>query len=125
MSERLLSPARVRLSLTIGLLLLAIAIPSQRLHAQILYGSIVGLVKDGQGATVPGATVTIVNKETNLTRDSTTNEEGTYSFVNVLAGTYDVKVALQGFREAVRVDVPVSAGQIARVEVTMEVGTLT
>ncbi len=43
----------------------------------------------------------------------------------MLAGTYDVKVSLQGFREAVRVNVPVSVGQIARVEVTMEVGTLT
>jgi hypothetical protein len=125
MSERLPSRARVRLSLTIGLLLLAIAIPSQQLHAQILYGSIVGLVKDGQGATVPGATVTIINKETNLTRDTTTSEDGAYSFVNVLAGTYDVKVSLQGFREAVRVNVPVSVGQIARIEVTMEVGTLT
>src|SRR5687768_18351169 len=124
MSELLPAQVRVRLSLTIGLLLLAIAIPTERLHAQLLYGSIVGLVKDGQGATVPGAVVTIVSKETNLTRDITTNEDGTYSVVNVLAGTYDVKVSLQGFREAVRVNVPVSVGQIARIDVTMEVGTL-
>ena len=73
----------------------------------------------------PRRAVTIVSKETNLTRDTTTNEDGTYSLVNVLAGTYDVKVSLQGFREAVRVNVPVSVGQIARIEVTMEVGTLT
>ncbi len=74
--------------------------------SQVLYGSIVGVVKDAQGATVPGATVTIVNKETNLTRDTVTNSEGAYSLINVPAGTYDVKISLQGFREGVRSNVP-------------------
>ncbi len=54
--------------------------------SQVLYGSIVGVVKDAQGAAVPGATVTIVNKETNLTRDTVTNAEGAYSLINVLPG---------------------------------------
>ena len=55
---------------------LAIGLAAVPVTAQILYGSVVGVVKDAQGATVPGATVTIVNKETNLTRDSVTNAEG-------------------------------------------------
>ena len=70
--------------------------------AQILYGSVVGIVKDSTGAIIPGATVTIVNKETNLTREATTNAEGAYSLINVLPGPYDVKVSLTGFREVVR-----------------------
>ena len=45
----------------------------------MLYGSITGVVKDAQGSAVPGATVTIVNKETNLTRDTVTNTEGAYN----------------------------------------------
>src|SRR4051812_38046503 len=49
---------------------LAIAITAPAALAQILYGSITGVVKDPQGGTVPGATVTIVNKETNLTKDT-------------------------------------------------------
>ena len=57
---------------------------------QTLYGSIVGLVKDAQGAVVPGATVTIVGKQTNLTRESITDAQGNYSFVNVLPGPYDL-----------------------------------
>ena len=60
-----------------------IAIPSE---AQILYGSIVGAVKDPSEAAIPGATVTATQKETNLSREATTNAEGLYSFTNVPAG---------------------------------------
>ena len=46
------------------LIVLAFSMTATAAHAQILYGSVVGVVKDAQGASVPGATVTIVNKET-------------------------------------------------------------
>ena len=86
---------------TIGTLL-TICLSVTPAISQVLYGSIVGVVKDAQGAAVPGATVTVVNKETNLTRDAVTNAEGAYSVINVLPGVYDVKISLQGFREGVR-----------------------
>jgi hypothetical protein len=92
--------------------------------AQILYGSVVGNVTDAQGAVVPGATVTITHKETNLTREATTNEAGVYTLTNAVPGTYDVKVALSGFREFVKTNVPVGAGQISRVDVRLELGAL-
>src|SRR6185436_12189471 len=40
--------------------------------AQILYGSVVGAVRDASGAVMPGATVVIVNRENNLTLETTT-----------------------------------------------------
>ena len=92
--------------------------------AQVLYGSITGVVKDAQGAAVPGATVSIVNKETNLTRDTVTNTEGAYNLINVPPGAYDVKISLQGFREGVRSNVPVTIGQISRIDMSLEVGTV-
>jgi hypothetical protein len=95
------------------------------LAAQTLYGSIVGVVRDAQGSVIPGATVTIVNVETNLTREAVTDAQGAYNFINVLAGRYDVKVALQGFREAVRAGLPVTTGQISRADIALEVGALT
>ena len=79
-----------------------LALTASATVAQILYGSVVGVVKDPQGGNVPGATVTIVNKDTNLTREAITDAQGAYTFNNVLAGKYDVKVTLQGFRENVR-----------------------
>ncbi|MGI8785395.1 MAG: TonB-dependent receptor domain-containing protein [Acidobacteriota bacterium] len=93
--------------------------------AQVLYGSIVGNVTDATGAVVPGADVTITHKETNQTRQTLTNEAGTYSFPTVASGTYTVKVALPGFKESIRTDVPVAVNNVARVDLTLQVGEVT
>jgi Carboxypeptidase regulatory-like domain len=92
--------------------------------AQILYGTIVGVVRDSSGAVVPGVTVTIVNKDTNLTREATTNADGAYSVINLLAGPYAVKFTLSGFRDVARNNVPVTIAEIARVDVSMDVGAV-
>jgi hypothetical protein len=113
---------RSRFWRTVILTSAALALTASAALAQILYGSVVGVVKDPQGGTVPGATVTIVNKETNLTKEAVTDADGAFSIINVLPGPYDVKVSLQGFRESVRKDVPVVIGQISRVTVALEVG---
>jgi hypothetical protein len=107
--------------LRIGLIVAVAAAPAA---AQLLYGGLVGTVTDPNGAVVPGAKVTIVNTDTNLTRETTTDTQGAYSFANVLAGPYDVKVALEGFREVVRSRVPVTTGQISRVDLALQVGAL-
>ena len=104
---------------------LAIAFMAVPASAQILYGSVVGTVKDSTGSVLPGATVTIVNKETNLTREAVTNSDGAYSIINVQPGPYDIKVTLTGFRDMARYNVPVTIGDIARFDVAMEVGSVT
>ena len=92
---------------------------------QVLYGGITGTVTDSTGGTVPAATVTITHKETNLARETVTNDSGIYTFTNVQAGAYDIKVSLSGFREFVQANVPVSVNQISRVDVKLDVGALT
>ncbi|MPY87914.1 MAG: hypothetical protein GEU99_08340 [Luteitalea sp.] len=109
----------------IGLTVLATILAGTSATAQTLYGSVVGRVTDAQNNVLPGATVTIVNVDTNFTQESTTDGRGTYSFVNVPPGRHDVTIALEGFREAVRSNVPVTVGQISRVDTTLEVGALT
>ena len=99
--------ARSILRLTIMRLAAAgMILSASPVKAQILYGTIVGNVKDSQGAVIPGATVTATNTETNLTRETVTNEEGAYSLTNVLPGPYDVKITMTGFREAIQVCQP-------------------
>ena len=53
------------------------------------------------------------------------NQTGAYTFTNVLPGTYDVKVTLQGFKEFTLQKVPVTTGAISRVDAKLEVGQLT
>src|SRR5262245_49871151 len=88
-------------------------------EAQVLYGSLVGRVSDAGEAAVPGATVTTIHHETNLARETTTNGEGAYRFVNLMPGTYTVRVVVAGFKEQVEKDVPVSANTVARVDLRL------
>ena len=106
-----------------GFILLAIGVANGA--AQELYGSVVGTVQDSSGGHMPGATIEIVNRETNLVLTAVSNQTGAYTFTNVLPGTYDVKVTLQGFKEFKLQTVPVTAGAISRVDAKMEVGQLT
>src|SRR5829696_3356642 len=93
--------------------------------AQVLYGSIVGNVTDSTGAAVPGATVTIEQTETKLTRELVTDTAGVYHFTAVPSGTYTITVTMTGFRKFDRANVPVSLNSTARVDVKLEVGQLT
>src|SRR5262245_13143615 len=94
----------------------ALALP-QRAEAKVLYGSIVGNVKDASGAAVPRATVTATNKATNLTREVTTDEAGSYSFADLPAGTYSLKISQPGFKTFEQTEVPVSINNVNRVDI--------
>ena len=66
--------------------LVGCALIARPLHAQVLYGLIVGSVSDSSGATLPGATVTIEQTETKLTRELVTDANGVYHFTAVPSG---------------------------------------
>jgi hypothetical protein len=113
-----------------GLLLLAAALLAagwlaEPAAAQILYGSIVGAVQDQTGALVPKAAVTIISKETGLTRETTTDEAGRYALLSVVPGTYDLKVTTTGFRTMTQGNVIVTINTVTRVDLRLEVGALT
>jgi hypothetical protein len=103
-------------------LVVCLALLATGLHAQELYGTVVGTVADPSGGAVPGASVTLINTDTNLTRTSVSDERGAFEFSNVLAGPHDLTVELEGFRTGRRTDVRVTAGALSRVNVTLELG---
>jgi outer membrane receptor protein involved in Fe transport len=115
---------RTRAPLVVGLVAAGLALATATAAAQMAWGSLVGVVRDEQGGVLPGATVIITEVGTNLVRESVTDPQGAYNFVNVLPGRYDVRVSMPSFRETIRTGVPVTVGQISRVDVTMEVGAL-
>src|SRR5688500_18315529 len=105
-------------------LLMLLTLPAAA-GAQVLYGSLVGNVSDETGAAVPGATVTILNKATGVSRDATTDATGAYRLDTVQPGTYSVTVQLTGFRSFTRSDIPVSLNTVARADARLQVGQLT
>ena len=78
-----------RTLLAILTLAAAIALTPHRAPAQVLYGSLVGHVTDPSGAAISGATVTVVNTQTDQTRQATTDVAGSYSFIDLRGGTYN------------------------------------
>ena len=97
----------------------------QRTEAQVLYGSIVGDVKDPSGGAVPGATVTITHTETNMSREGSTDQVGSYRFLDIQTGTYNIKISKAGFKTYEKRGTQASLNVVTRVDVTMEVGAVT
>ena len=95
-----------------------------RVEAQVLYGSIVGTVRDSTGGVLPGATVTITQQETKATRETVSDGSGAYRFPNLQAGTYTVVVHMTGFQTFTRTDVSVTLNSVARVEAALGVSQL-
>ena len=70
--------------------------------AQTLTGQIGGTVVDDQKAVLPGATVSVLNSNTQLVRSVVTDSSGSFVITNLVAGTYDVTVTLAGFKKYVQ-----------------------
>jgi hypothetical protein len=109
-------------ALFVCLLGLAAWITQPVADAQVLYGSLVGIVQDSTGAVVPGAQVSITNRGTGQSRETTTNEVGSYQFTNIPAGTYDLSVSSAGFSRAAQTGVQISINTASRINVQLEVG---
>ena len=68
------------------------------LQAQGLTGQISGTITDASGGVLPGATVTVKNVGTNLVREAVSGADGTFVITNLLRGTFDLSVTMQGFK---------------------------
>jgi hypothetical protein len=83
-----------------------------------------GYVRDQQGALVANATVTARNPARNLSRTTTTNDEGFYQLVNLTPGEYDVTVEAASFKKASLPAVKLTIGQRADLDVALELGSI-
>jgi hypothetical protein len=93
-------------------------------RAQGFQGGIRGAVRDS-GGVIPGAEVVLTNAGTNVSRTTTTNDAGEYNFPNLAAGTYILKVAIQGYRGYSQENIIVGTQQFLTIDVTLEVGSVT
>ena len=82
---------------TLALAVVMLGIP-RLVQAQGLTGQISGTVTDATGGVLPGVTVTIKNVGTGLTREAVTGTDGGFVFPDLLAGTFDLTLTMQGFK---------------------------
>src|SRR5215470_1364493 len=85
-------------------------------------GTITGTVADQSSAAVPGATVTLKNTDTGISRTTLTSENGKYEALSLPAGTYEISASLAGFRTLLRTGISLKVGQNAVVDFALQVG---
>ena len=87
-------------------------------------GTLVGTVTDSTGAIVVGANVTVTNPATSFTSKTLTSATGAYYVPYLAPGTYRLTVEQTGFKRAVSDGILISAGEVPRIDVKLEVGQL-
>ncbi|HYY97448.1 MAG TPA: carboxypeptidase-like regulatory domain-containing protein, partial [Pyrinomonadaceae bacterium] len=86
-------------------------------------GAISGVVRDPQGAAVPGATVEVVNQTTGVTeRTVTTSGDGLFTAAALPVATYRLVITAAGFKKAEAPDVKVNVTETTNVNVPLEIG---
>jgi hypothetical protein len=93
---------------------------SDRMDAQVLYGTLTGNVTDASGAAVPKATVTAVNTGTGTTRQATADDRGLYLFNDLQGGSYNITVSAPSFGTVVNSGVEVTVNTVRRVDVQLQ-----
>ena len=103
----------LRRQLGLGLLAAAtVLLLSAKLFAQgETTSAILGQVTDSTNASVPGATVTVINRETGVKRSAKTDDTGHFNFPQLKPGIYAVKVEAQGFESQQSDNVSSGLGQ--------------
>ena len=113
------------LLLLMTILVLSLLSVPQQIAAQAVYGSVAGVVEDGSGAVVPGATVTITSVERKTVDTVITNSDGYYQKDRLLPGTYTVKIEKEGFKAGLTSDVNVSVDTQTKNDIKLETGQVT
>lgn len=108
-----------RLSAFATLLVCSFALSSAK--AQSTFGSIVGVVHDATQAVVPGASVEIKSLDDNSTHSATSDQNGSFEFVNLKPGRYALSALAEGFAEFKVPSAQLDARQTLRIDVTLGV----
>ena len=110
--------------ITLLIVLLASVVTCGSVWAQAT-AQISGTVKDQSGAVLPGVEITATQTETGISRNTVTNETGSYVLPNIATGPYRVEATLPGFRTFVQTGIVLQVGSNPVINPTLEVGQVT
>src|SRR5207302_144469 len=105
------------LTSSVVICLLACAVVWAQATAQIN-----GTVKDQTGAVLPGAEIAVTQTDTGISRNTITDETGTFVLPNLATGPYRLEAALPGFRTYVQTGIVLQVNASPVVNPVLEVG---
>jgi hypothetical protein len=113
----------MRLRTTLLALLASLCCYATPAFSQSTFGSIAGTVQDSSSASIPGATIQLINVEENITRKVESNASGFFEFLNLTPGKYVVIATKSGFASVKEDNVALDARQQRRVDFKLSVAS--
>ena len=108
----------------LALVLAGLLLTSSAFAAEVT-ASLLGTIRDASGAVVTGATISLTNTQTNVTKKTQSGNDGEYSFTLVPVGQYRLMVERSGFRKYVQDGIILQVNQAAKQDISLEVGAQT
>ena len=117
---------RTTLGLLVLLALVCLLSPARAVYAQgVTTSGVSGVVKDAQGAVVPGATVSAVHQPSGTTYEAVTQADGSFSIHGMrIGGPYTITAALSGFQSQVQNSISLTLGVVQDVSFTLALASV-
>src|ERR1700736_6360064 len=111
--------------LLFGFVLILVTFLSSSVLRADVTGSIQGVVRDRTQGAIGGAKVTVINAQTNFRQETTSAADGSYRFLALSPGTYQLSATSAGFREFNATDVVVKVNDQLQIDILLQVGSVT
>ena len=111
----------LRLS-TVSRITVGLAVLTALVIAQSFSGRIAGVVTDPTGSVIPGASIRVLNTDTNAEWATQTNERGEFVTPELPRGNYNLTVSHAGFKGVSRSGIVIQVNQQARLDIQLDVG---
>jgi len=112
-----------RLSFTLVVCFLLL-VPVSILAQTATTGTVLGTLKDPNGAVISGARIELTDNATGAVQSSVANDAGQYVFTTVLPGTYTLKITATGFKQSIVSQVRVEVAKATTMDVALQTGEL-
>src|SRR5258708_4950730 len=101
-----------------------LTLATRLMFAQQDMGVITGIVTDTSGGIIPQANISVVNQESNETRQALTGPTGAFTIGPLRVGSYDLTVEKAGFKKRIWKGIEVHAQDRVRADVQMDLGLI-
>ena len=93
-----------------------------RVSAQVSTATVAGVVQDSSKASIPGASVKLINTQTGAENDAMTSHDGGFVLPGVIPGAYTLQIERQGFATTQLRGIILNVGDTRDLLIRMKVG---